>query len=159
MSFLNSLFVSASQCIQNAIKEFVLPDNMVNKLIFKKDNDFKFMGNSTLIMHVIMNLIKNAIFYILKAGKGEIIIWLERHDKHNEIHFKDTGTGISPQVLPHIFDSFFTTESSTGTGVGLAFSKMVMQSHQGKIECLSEEGEYTEFILSFPKLDKEQRKV
>lgn len=150
---------SASQCIKNAIKEFILPDNMINKLNFKKDNNFQFMGNNTLVMHIIMNLLKNAIFYILKAGHGEITIWLEQHEKYNKIHFKDTGTGISPQVLPHIFDSFFTTESSTGSGVGLAFSKMVMQSHQGKIECLSAEGEYTEFILSFPKLDKKQTGV
>lgn len=146
---------SARDCIQNAIKEFILPENMIDKLTFKENKDFQFMGNSTLIMHIIMNLIKNAIFYIIKAGKGEIKIWLEQHEEINEIHFKDTGTGISPQVLPHIFDSFFTTESSTGTGVGLAFSKMVMQSHQGRIECLSKEGEYTEFILSFPKLDKD----
>jgi signal transduction histidine kinase len=61
--------------------------------------------------------------------------------------------------LPHIFDSFFTTESSTGTGVGLAFSKMVMQSHQGKIECASVEGEYTEFILSFSHLDSKEHCV
>ena len=73
---------SASQCVKNAIKEFILPDNMINKLSFKKDNDFKFMGNSTLVMHVIMNLLKNAIFYILKAGKGEIVIWLEQHKEY-----------------------------------------------------------------------------
>ena len=79
--------------------------------------------------------------------------------ENNEIHFKDTGTGISSQILPHIFDSFFTTESSIGTGVGLAFSKMVMHSHHGEIDCLSKEGEYTEFILSFPKLDKGQAGV
>lgn len=150
---------SASQCVKNAINEFVLPDNMYNKVNFNKDNDFKFMGNSTLVMHIIMNLLKNAIFYIIKAGKGEIVIWLEQHQEFNQIHFKDTGTGIPSEILPHIFDSFFTTESSTGTGVGLAFSKMVMQSHQGKIDCLSKEGEYTEYILSFPKLDKEQAKV
>ncbi len=40
------------------------------------------MGNNTLVMHIIMNLIKNAIFYILKAGKGEISIWLEQHKKY-----------------------------------------------------------------------------
>ncbi len=147
---------SALKCIDSAIDEFKAPDNMINTLNLKNDKDFKFKGNSTLVIHVIMNLLKNAIFYILKAGKGEITIWLEQHNEFNEIHFKDTGAGISPHVLPRIFDSFFTTESSTGTGVGLAFSKMVMQSHQGKIDCLSEQGEYTEFILSFPKLDKEQ---
>ena len=147
---------SAVPCIQNAIKEFMIPDNIIDKIHFNKENDFQFLGNSTLIRHVIMNLLKNAIFYILKAAKGEITIWLEHHSKTNEIHFKDTGTGISPEVFPHIFDSFFTTESSIGTGIGLAFSKMVMQSHHGDINCISKEGEYTEFVLSFPKFDNQK---
>lgn len=146
---------SASQCIQSALEEFIVPDNMATKIDFSQENDFEFLGNQTLIMHVIMNLLKNAIFYILKAKKGEITLWLERHEKINEIHFKDTGTGIASQIVPHIFDSFFTTESSTGTGVGLAFSKMVMQSHGGDIKCISEEGKYTKFILSFPQLDNQ----
>lgn len=144
---------SASDCIQDALSEFTFPHEMLNKINFNKNNDFKFLGNRVLIMHIIMNLLKNAIFFILKAKKGEITIWMEQDKTVNEIHFKDTGTGIPQNILPHIFDSFFTTESSTGTGVGLAFSKMVMQSHKGRIDCISGEGEYTEFILSFPRLD------
>jgi len=141
---------SAGECVQAAIKEFILPDNMLNKINFNKEHDFQILGNRTLVMHVIMNLLKNAVFYILKAKKGEITVWLEHHGETNEIHFKDTGTGIPIQILPHIFNSFFTTESSTGTGIGLAFSKMVMESHRGEINCISQEGKYTEFILIFP---------
>jgi PAS domain S-box-containing protein len=141
---------SASDCIQDALNEFAVPSQLINKINFKKDFDFKLMGNRILVMHVIMNLLKNAVFYVIKAGKGEITIWLEQHKKHNEIHFKDTGTGIKKQFLPKIFESFFTTESSSGTGVGLAFSKMVMRSHGGEISCKSQEAKYTEFILSFP---------
>lgn len=144
---------SARDCIKDALEEFIIPDNMTYKVDFNQENDFEFLGDSTLIAHVIMNLLKNAIFYISKAKKGDITIWTERHEKMNEIHFKDTGMGISEQVLPHVFDPFFTTESSTGTGVGLAFSKMVMKSHHGDIICASEEGKYTEFILSFPPLE------
>ena len=148
---------SAGNCIRTAINEFnKLFDSTFRKINFIKENDFKFLGNFTLAMHVIMNLLKNAVFYIQKASKGEITIWFTQTAKTNEIHFKDTGTGIPTQVLPHIFDSFFTTESSTGTGVGLAFSRMVMQSHNGEINCISKEGEYTEFILSFPKIDNQQ---
>ncbi len=40
---------SARDCIQNAIKEFILPENMIDKLTFKENKDFQFMGNSTLI--------------------------------------------------------------------------------------------------------------
>jgi two-component system aerobic respiration control sensor histidine kinase ArcB len=147
---------SASDCIKDALSEFPIPHEMRNKISFKKNDDFEFSGNRVLIMHVIMNLLKNALFFVQKAKKGEITIWLEQGETVNKIHFKDTGTGISKKILPHIFDSFFTTESSTGTGVGLAFIKMVMQSHKGSIDCVSEEGEYTEFILSFSRLDIQQ---
>jgi two-component system aerobic respiration control sensor histidine kinase ArcB len=143
----------ASDCIKDALSEFPIPHEMLSKISFKENDDFEFLGNRVLIMHVIMNLLKNALFFVQKAKKGAITIWLERSETVNKIHFKDTGTGISKRILPHIFDSFFTTESSTGTGVGLAFIKMVMQSHKGSIDCVSEEGEYTEFILSFPRLD------
>src|ERR1700733_10323838 len=116
---------------------------MTCKVNFSKNDDFQFSGNQTLVTHVIMNLLKNAIFYILKAKKGEVNVWLEKHEERNEIHFKDTGTGIKKHILPHIFDTFFTTSSSAGTGIGLAFSKMVMRSHKGDIHCESQEGEYT----------------
>lgn len=143
----------ADDCVQDALNEFPVPDKMTSKINFNNSNNFQLLGNRTLVTHVIMNLLKNAIFYILKARKGEVTIWLENHTTKNEIHIKDTGTGIKEQILSRIFDSFFTTDSSTGTGVGLAFSKMVMQSHKGGIHCKSKEGEYTEFILSFPVLD------
>lgn len=144
---------SAAICIQDALERFPIPQEMTGKINFDQDHDFNFLGNQVLIVHVIMNLLKNALFFISKAGKGSIYIWMENKNTRNKIHFKDTGTGISTKIIHYIFDTFFTTETSTGSGVGLAFSKMVMQSHRGEIECFSEEGEYTEFILTFPKTE------
>lgn len=142
---------TAIDCVKNALEDFMVPEDMIEKIKLVEENDFEFKGNRTLIVHIIMNLLKNAIFYIQKAHKGTISIWMEKHPNMNEIHFKDTGWGISQDILPHIFDSFFTTETSIGTGIGLAFSKMVMNSHGGDITCISGEREYTKFTLSFPK--------
>lgn len=67
----------------------------------------------------------------------------------------DTGKGISKDILPHVFDRFFT-RTQHGAGVGLAFCKMVMHSFGGDIRCQSEEGKHTLFSLSFPQpLNKE----
>lgn len=90
------------------------------------------------------------MYYIKDAGKGNIKIWLETNENFNQLHFKDTGKGISKDFLPKIFDSF-TTKTYHGSGIGLPFCKMVMQSYGGKIVCNSIEGECTEFILNFPK--------
>lgn len=137
-----------STCIQNALSRYTFkPDE--KKLIECKDGDFTFYGDTLLIEHVLFNLIKNALYFLKRAGKGTIQIWIEHDKEKNKLHFKDTGTGIKADILPHIFDQFFSTESN-GTGIGLAFCKLVMESMDGSIKCFSKEGEYTEFVLTFP---------
>lgn len=113
--------------------------------------DFIFNGSQILMEHILFNLLKNALHFIVKNEKGEIFIWLESDTKRNYLFFKDTGIGIKPDILPHIFDRFYTT-TLTGTGIGLAFCKMVMQSFNGDIMCRSEEGKFTEFVMLFPKV-------
>src|SRR5207248_1330446 len=106
-------------------------------------------GQKVLTIHILFNLLKNAIYYIRTAHEGDIHIWLELGKKHNKLHFRDTGKGISADILPKIFDLFFS-KTYHGSGIGLAFCKMVMQSYGGNIECDSVEGEFAEFILNFP---------
>jgi signal transduction histidine kinase len=113
-------------------------------------NDFHFHGNKVLFVHLLFNLIKNALYFIAEAKKGEIYIWLMEGDKYNELHFKDTAQGVPAHLLPKLFNKFFTT-TRVGTGVGLSFCKMVMESMDGEIACFSREGEFTEFVLYFNK--------
>jgi signal transduction histidine kinase len=120
-----------------------------DKIHWDASQDFEYYGSSILLVHVFFNLIKNALHFIVKAEKGEIYIWLEPGEKFNYLHFKDTGLGISSRALPHVFERFFTT-TLTGTGIGLSYCKIVMESFNGDIHCISEEEEFTEFILSFP---------
>lgn len=117
------------------------------------NTDFRIKSDELLIVHVLFNLIKNALYYVAKAGRGgDIKIWLEPGSPYNKLYFKDTGTGIASDVLPHIFDQFFSTTdySAHPAGVGLTFCKKVMESLKGGIACESVQGEYTLFILSFP---------
>ena len=67
------------------------------------------------------------------------------------ISFKDSGTGISPEVQSKIFDPFFTTKAvGKGTGLGLSTSYGIVQSHHGNIEVESEEGKGTTFNIHLP---------
>jgi PAS domain S-box-containing protein len=87
------------------------------------------------IMQVISNMIANAI-YAMPTG-GTLSISVEDIDSPNGsgvlLAVKDTGVGIPTEQLPRIFDAFFTTRSTIGTGIGLFVAKQFVESHHGKI--------------------------
>jgi len=112
-------------------------------------NDFIVMGNKTLLLHVMFNLFKNALYVIKKHNKGAIYIWTSKNDKYNELHFRDTSIGIPASSIPFIFNSFYSSKNSA-SGIGLAYCKQVMELIRGKISCYSEYGKFTEFTLYFP---------
>lgn len=145
---------SISKCINEALERYPFIGEQRNLVCCEKDQDFLVNGKNELIVHVLFNLLKNAIYYVGKAGKGNIHIWLKRGVTHNELYFKDTGMGISKKVLPHIFDRFFTN-TPHGAGIGLTFCKIAMQSLGGDITCESIERNYTQFILRFPNTFKQ----
>jgi signal transduction histidine kinase len=142
---------SILHCVETSLSEYSLRDSDKKLISVEIKNDFEFYGNSLMIKHVLFNLLKNALHYIKAANKGKITIWTETGGKVNKLYFEDTGKGIPKDYLPHIFDQFFT-RTAFGSGVGLAFCKMVMTKLGGDITCESVEGDYTRFILTFPPL-------
>jgi len=120
------------------------------------EHKFKYVGDSMLTRHVLSNLLENSLDATKEAGKGEITIELrvgDDGDKFNYLIFTDTASGISKELMPQVFNQFeLKTTTHGGTGLGLAFCKMVMESYGGDIKCESIEGKYTSFTLSFPKI-------
>jgi signal transduction histidine kinase len=102
------------------------------------------------IEQVFVALIMNAIDAMPQGGT----LWLEDRlingDTEIEIKVRDNGTGISVDVLPHIFEPFLTTKESGGVGLGLAIARGIMERHNGRIEVQSELGRGTTFILTLP---------
>lgn len=143
---------SIRDCIINSIEEYTYPLGSKDKINIDHVQDFKFHGEPNLVKCIFFNLMKNAFYFIEKTGKGEITVWTDCASDYNRVYFKDTGLGISEEQLPRIFDRFYTHNTHHGTGVGLAFCKEIMQKMGGEITCESTFGEYTQFILSFPKL-------
>ncbi|MCW5589359.1 MAG: ATP-binding protein [Legionellales bacterium] len=114
--------------------------------------DLYFNGAKLLMVHVLFNLIKNALHFIAKARKGKIKIWLVMEPTQGHLYFRDTGIGISSNNLPRIFERFYSTTLS-GTGIGLSFCRLVLESFGGRITCRSLEGEFTEFCLTLPRIE------
>ena len=121
----------------------------------KKANAFTYKGDSVATKHIVSNLIKNTLKIIKEEDKGKITISFDQSDeKYNKMIFEDDAKGIDEKFLPLIFDSFVYKDSTgKGTGLGLAFCKMIMVDYGGDIICESELGKYTRFICLFPKVD------
>lgn len=138
--------------ITNALDSYPFQKNERDLIDWDRRYHFSFMGNPLLFMRVIFNLLSNSFYQINEVGHGRIYISSEGSDSGHVIRFKDTAGGVSPAVLDTIFDGYVSNKKY-GTGVGLAFCKMTMESFGGSITCHSIEGESIEFVLTFPLMD------
>ena len=103
----------------------------------------------TQLNQAFLNLLENANDAIKTSG--EIFIKTEFENQFVKIEFRDTGKGILPENLPHIFDPGFTTKGvGVGTGMGLSILYKIIQNHQGKVDVESEIGKGTTFRLQLP---------
>ncbi len=138
-------------CIDSTLKPYPFKNEQRNLIKYDR-KDFKFMGNNVLMIRILTNLMNNSLQQIEKNKKGEIIISIEEMDNFNVLRFKDTAGGASPEIVQHLFDGYKTTKEK-GTGVGLAFCKLTMESFGGNMEGYSVYGDYIEFLLKFPKIE------
>lgn len=101
-------------------------------------------GNADLLAQVMANLIQNAAAY---THLGEVTLRAEKKGQEVLVTVKDTGDGISPELLPHVFERGVSTG---GTGFGLYLCKMVVESHGGRIWIESEPGNGTAVTFALP---------
>ena len=108
---------------------------------------------SVSFQQVLMNLILNARHAMLNRG-GTLTLSANIEMDRICIEIKDTGCGIEPNLIEDIFEPFFSTKSDStedgGTGLGLAFSKRVVESHGGSISVKSTLRQGTTFIINIP---------
>jgi signal transduction histidine kinase len=143
---------SAAACVHEALETYPFGRGERERVHLQVIRDFEFHGSNSLFIFVIFNLLKNSLYAIKAAGKGEIrvVVAAGEGDAMNVLTFTDTGSGIPAATVPKIFDAFFTTKKSAGAGIGLAFCRRVVQSFGGQVGCQSVEGEWTRFHLEFP---------
>jgi len=135
--------LSIANIVKSAIREFAFESEKEKEFVnVDLENDFVFKGDETMAIFVLINLLKNSLYY-----KAKINIWLDADKKC--LYFKDDGAGIPADKLEFIFDDFFTSDKKDGTGLGLPFCKRVMQAFGGNISCQSIIGEGAEFCLWF----------
>jgi len=114
-------------------------------------------ADPTRVEQMITNLLDNALKYTAPGGAIEIVARVEDQDAVLEV--SDTGVGISPDLLPHVFDVFVQGESSLdraqgGMGIGLALVHQLVSLHEGSIAAYSEgAGRGSRFVLRLPRVE------
>ena len=149
-----------SRCVDTALRRYPFASEKERAQVKSNtDTDFSFVGSELLMVHVIFNLLKNALRHIPSTGKTTISIRLESDLLENRLVFHDTGTGIPAEALAHIFTRYYAWPKhgelgGETTGIGLSFCREVIHAFHGSIECHSRLNEYTEFLIKFPRSAK-----
>jgi heavy metal sensor kinase len=110
-------------------------------------------GDKVKLRQLFINILENAVRYTPTAG--HISVSLVKQESNAVVSISDTGIGIPPEHLPHIFERFYRVDKARaradgGVGLGLAIAKIITESHKGKIEVESELGKGTTFRISIP---------
>jgi heavy metal sensor kinase len=116
-------------------------------------DDVNVSGDKVKLRQLFTNILENAVRYT--PADGKISISLLEKESNAVVSISDTGIGIPPEHLPHIFERFYRVDKARaradgGVGLGLAIAKIIAESHKGKIQVESEVGKGTTFIVSIP---------
>jgi len=110
-------------------------------------------GDRGWLERLLLNVLDNAIKYT-PAG-GHVLVSVSRQDGQARVDVRDTGIGVQPEVLPHIFERFYRGDPARssgreGAGLGLSLAKWVVDRHSGRIDVQSEPGRGSTFTIWLP---------
>jgi signal transduction histidine kinase len=116
------------------------------------------VGDGDRLAQVFTNLVDNALKFT--PANGHVTLSAKKVGEQAELSVADTGIGVAPEALPHLFDRFYQADSSRarhaaadmrrGAGLGLAIVKEIIQAHGGTIGVRSQVGSGTTFTIHLP---------
>jgi PAS domain S-box-containing protein len=118
------------------------------------DSHATIVGDADRLQQVVWNLLSNAIKFTPKGGR--VHVRLQRHHSYVELALADTGQGIEPEFLPHVFDRFRQADASFsrragGLGLGLAIVRSLVELHGGTVTATSAgRGQGSQFLVRLP---------
>ena len=124
------------------------------------DGEISIDGNATQLSRMVMNILANAVYAVVKKAKREkpgayvpeISLKVVVDKNSVSIIIRDNGMGIEDTIKEKIFDPFFTTKTTgEASGVGLYLSREIVQNHGGDIQMQSVKDSYSEFTITLPK--------
>lgn len=161
LSYIASEFSNFAKMPEARPEKFDLNDLLQKTVdLYKNQSELqvKFIKHSSLLevytdksqlLRVCNNLLENAVQAIPEDREGEVTVTLSREGNEALIAFADNGTGIEPDAVGRIFQPYFTTKSS-GTGLGLAMTKKIIEFWKGTIRFETLPGKGTKFYITVP---------
>lgn len=124
------------------------------KLVISANGAAIMVGDPVRLRHVIYNLVDNAIKYTPPNGRLEIAV--ATLPRSVRLSIKDTGVGISPEHLPHVFERFYRVDKARnrvegGAGLGLSIVQSIVQAHGGQVRIESQPGVGTHCTVQLPR--------
>ena len=144
MANINNIIEKALTILEN---EFRLKHIHISKDLSEEIPDL--LLDSGQLQQVFVNILINAVEAIQDKGTITVQSYMESGPERVLVEMADTGSGISPEQMPKIFEPFFSTKSK-GTGLGLAVSYGIIRNHEGDIRVNSQPGEGTRFTIEIP---------
>lgn len=154
--------LKTADCIDDVLLEtakFIKVGCAVTIVVEIEEDLGKFKFDKIQISQVLQNLLLNSIQATKSSGKIKLIAQkciISNNEiadleagKYVKISVIDNGSGIPPEILPKIFDPYFSTKSD-GNGLGLSICQSIIKSHKGTLTVNSKVGEYTEFTFYLP---------
>jgi two-component system sensor histidine kinase BaeS len=112
-------------------------------------------GEPAALQRLIGNLVDNALRHTSGGEEESVRLSVEEDEGEAVVTVRDTGTGIGPEHLPHLFERFYRVDSARtracgGAGLGLAIVKSIAEAHRGVVSVASELGHGSAFTLRLP---------
>jgi two-component system CAI-1 autoinducer sensor kinase/phosphatase CqsS len=143
--------VSMQEVVESVIRRYPFTAQAQREAVrIEVRADFTFAGKHELSVVILLNLLRNALNALHRAGKGRIRIIIDGTRATPRLLFIDTGCGIPAPQLPLIFKRFYSYPAKSGSGIGLALCKEIIDAWKARIRCVSREWAYTIFVLEFP---------
>jgi two-component system CAI-1 autoinducer sensor kinase/phosphatase CqsS len=143
--------VSMAATVEAVLKRYPFIGKVQQQsVVVEVRGNFMFAGQSELAVVILLNLLRNALKAVQRAGKGRVRIIIDGARRTPRLLVIDTGCGIAARHLPLIFQRFYSYPAHNGTGIGLALCKEIVEAWQARIRCVSRETAYAIFVLEFP---------
>ena len=110
-----------------------------------------YTGNKELLMQVWQNILGNAVKFVEKQGKIQVI--LKSNPESVQVSIIDNGIGMDENTQKRIFEKFYQADASRagiGNGLGLTLAKRIIDLHHGSVSVSSKQGKGTAFVITLP---------